>query len=103
MLKGERAHLLRQIDRMAARGRTERAAAAAEQVDPGRAVAGRAGALLAIHLLAGALDLGAVLDVMGAGLALGELPAHAAMQNVRARLEPEDGIRQLDGAAFFAV
>ena len=74
VLERQRAHLLRQTDRMAARRRPERTAAAAEQVDLGWTVTGRAGALLPIHLLAGAVDLGAVLDVMGAALALGELP-----------------------------
>ena len=45
--------------------RTERTAAAAEQIDAGGAVTGAAGALLPVHLLAGAADLGAVLDRRG--------------------------------------
>ena len=99
----ERAHLLRQADFMAARMRTERAATAAEQIDARRAVAGRAGALLAIHLLAGAMDVGAVLDRVRAGLALGELPNDAAMNDVGARLEPENGVGHGDRAGLLAV
>src|SRR5262249_53831921 len=81
----------------------ERAPAAAEQVDPGGAMAGGAGTLLAIHLLPGALDLGAVLDVVRAALPLGELPGDAAVQDVGARLEAEDRLRQLDRARRLAV
>src|SRR5262249_30655009 len=67
------------------------------------AVAGGAGALLPVHLLAGAVDLAAVLDVVGAALTLGELPAHAAMQDVRPRLEAEDRVRQFDRTRRLAV
>src|SRR5262249_30926739 len=88
---------------MAAWGWAEGAAAAAEEIDPGGAVTRRAGALLPVHLLAGAVDFGAVLDVVRAALALGELPAHAAMQNVRSRLEAEDRIRQIDRTRRLAV
>src|SRR5215470_19094560 len=88
---------------MAARGRAERAAATAEQVDLGRAMAGGAGALLPIHLLAGAVDLAAVLDVVGAGLALGQLPHHAALQDVDARLETENVVRDGDAARRLAL
>src|SRR5262249_27998243 len=103
VLERERAHLLRQTDRVAARGRAERAAATAEQIDPRRAVAGRTGALLPVHLLAGTVDLGAVPAVMGTALALGELPVDATVQDVRARLETENRIRQLDRAGRLAV
>src|SRR6516162_8880811 len=99
MLERERAHLLGKINRVAARRGPERAAAAAEQIDPRGAVAGGAGALLPVHFLAGAVDLAAVLDVVGAALTLGELPAHAAMQDVRPRLEAEDRVRQFDQPA----
>ena len=98
VLERERAHLLRQAVLVAAHQRTERTAAAAEQVGAGRAVTGAAGALLRVHLLAGAVDLGAVLDLVGAGAALGELPAHAALQQVGARLETENRVRKLDRA-----
>ena len=64
---------------------------------------GAAGALLRVHLLAGAPDLGAVLGLVGAALALGELPVDAALDDVGARLEAEDRIRQRDRAGFLAV
>src|SRR5438094_100014 len=82
--------LLGQADLMAAHERAERTAAAAEQVDAGGAVTGVAGALLRVHFLTGTPDLGAVLDFVGAGAALGELPDDATLNDVVARLEPED-------------
>src|SRR5260370_28170717 len=87
VLEGERAHLLRQSGRVAARRRPERATAPAEEIDPGGAVTCRAGTLLPVHFLTGAVDLAAVLDVMPTPLALGELPPHAAMQDVCSRLQ----------------
>src|ERR1700719_1951059 len=45
--------------------RADRAAPAAEQIDAGGAVTRRAGALLPVHFLAGAVDGGAVLHLMG--------------------------------------
>ena len=103
MLERQRADLFRQADLVAAGLRAERAAAAAEQVDPRRAVTRRAGALLPVHLLAGAVDVGAVLHLVRAGLALGQLPHHAAMNEVGARLEPEDGVGHRDRTGFLAV
>src|SRR6188508_1348131 len=47
------------------------AAAAAELRHAGGAMAGAAGALLGVHFLSGAPDVGAVLHGMGAGAALG--------------------------------
>src|SRR5438128_625923 len=73
MAQRKRAHFLRQVDRVIARMRTERAAAAAEQVRARRTVAGTAGALLRMHLLAGAPDVRAVLHRVCAGAAFGEL------------------------------
>src|SRR5262249_54602804 len=99
----KRPHLLRQVDGVAAHQGPEGAAAAAEQVGAGRAVTGAAGALLAIHFFAGAPDLGAVLHLVGAALALGELPVDAALDQVGARIEAENGIRQLDRARRLAV
>src|ERR1700675_1394085 len=66
-------------------------------------MARRAGPLLPIHLLAGSIDLAAVLDVMGAALTLGELPAYTAVQDVGPRLKAEDGIRQIDRTRRRAV
>src|SRR6516162_11263237 len=63
----------------------------------------RAGALLPVHLLAGAVDFAPVLDVMGAALTLGELPAHATVQDIGARLQTEDGVRQVHPARRRAV
>src|SRR5262249_26981014 len=96
VLKGERAHLLGQSDFMAARGGAERTAAAAENIDPRRAMPRPAGALLAVHFLAGTMDFGAVLDRMSAGAALGELPNNAALNEIGARLQPEDRVRYGD-------
>src|SRR5215475_110904 len=88
---------------MRADHRTEGTAAAAELRHPGRAVTGTAGTLLLVHLLAGAPDLGAALGLVGAGLALVELPLHATCNDVLPRLETEDLVRQVDrtgGLAF---
>ena len=89
--------------RVAAHHRAERAAAAAEHVDAGRAVAGAAGALLRVHLLAGAVDLGAVLDLVGAGAALGELPATQRwIRSVRGS-SPKIASDSVDRAGLLAV
>ncbi len=103
MAQRQRADLLRQADFVAASMRTERTAAAAEQIDARRTVAGRTGALLPVHLLAGAVHVGAILHLMGAAPTLGELPHHAAMNEISARLEPEYGVGQRDRAGFLAV
>src|SRR5690348_17275028 len=87
MLERERTYLLRQPDGMTARVRSKRAPAAAEQIDSRGAVARRAGALLAIHFLAGARDLRPVFDLMRATLAFRQLPDHAAMDDVGPRFE----------------
>src|SRR6059058_2178787 len=102
MLERQRAHLLRQVGRVRANHRTERTSTAAELRHAGRAVTGAAGALLLVHLLAGAPDIGAALRLVGAGLALVELPLHAALDDVLARLEAENGIGQLDRACRLA-
>ena len=102
-LQRERAHLLRQADGVAAHDGTEGPAAAAELRHARRAVTGAAGALLGIHLLAGAADFAAVLGLVGAALALGELPVDAALEDVGARLEPEDRVRQAHRAGLLAV
>src|SRR5262249_48737962 len=68
-----------------------------------RAVAGAAGALLRIHLLAGAPDVGAGLHRVRAGAPLGELPLDAALEGVDARLEAEDRGRQGDRGRLRAV
>src|SRR5664280_3348622 len=87
---------------MAAHHRAEGASAAAELRHARRAMTGAAGALLRIHLLAGAPDFRAVLGLMRAALALGELPVDAALQDVAARLEAEDRVRQIDRTGFLA-
>ena len=92
MFKRERAYLLRQADRVTARVRTERAPAAAEQIDARGAMASRAGALLTVQFLAGARDFGPVLDLVGAALAFRQLPNDAAVNNVGARLQAENGV-----------
>ena len=94
----ERAHLLGQVMRVAARDRTHRPAAAAELRHAGRAVTGAAGALLLVHLLAGAIDLAASECLVVSGLALGQLPAHHARDDVGARLEAEDRVVEFERA-----
>src|SRR5262249_4175291 len=56
----------------------------------------RASALLPVQLLAGSIDLGAILDVMSATLTFGQLPADTALQDIGTRLETEDRVRQVD-------
>src|SRR5262249_43063996 len=76
---------------------------AAEQIGALGAVARAARALLFVHLLAGSPDLGAPLHLVGAGAALGELPDDAALDEILARLQPEDRIRQIDRTLRLAV
>src|SRR5204863_2516401 len=81
MLERQRAHLLRQGERVRANHRTERTATAAELRHTGRTVTSTAGALLLVHLLAGAPDVGAPLCLVRSGLTLGELPVDAALDD----------------------
>ena len=83
---------------MVAHDRPEGHAAAAEQVDPARAVTGAAGALLLVELGAGAGDLGARLDLVRAGAALGQLPEHDTVEDVGAHLDAEHGVGELERA-----
>src|SRR6185312_3242436 len=87
---------------MAANDWTERPAAAAELRGALRAVTGAAGALLRMHLLAGAVDLAAQLGLVRATLTTGELPIDATLNDVRPRFETEDVVRHLDRAGFLA-
>jgi hypothetical protein len=93
MAQRQRAHLLGQIMRMTANDRPERAAASAKLGRAGRTVTGVAGALLFEQLLAGTPDFRTSLGLAGARLTLGELPVYAALNQVLARLEPEDPVR----------
>src|SRR5690606_5402220 len=94
--------LLRQVMSMIARDRTVSLATAAELRRARGRVPGTAGALLPVHLGAGAGDVSAGLRLVRALLPLGELPAHDALQDVLARLQPEDGIGELDLAGVLA-
>src|SRR3954463_11196599 len=87
---------------MAAHHRSEGAATAAELRHSGRAVARAAGALLLVHLLTRPPDVGAALRLVGAGLPLGELPVHAALDQILARLEAENLIGQFDRTGVLA-
>src|SRR5262249_14589256 len=78
------------------------AATATEQIDARGTVPRVTRALLRIHLLAGTPDLGAVLHLVSAGASLGELPDHAALDEISARLKPEDCVREFDGARLLA-
>src|SRR5690606_3249281 len=95
--------LLGQLMGVVAHDRTESLAAAAELRSRSRAVAGAAGALLLVDLLAGAVDLRAALGLVGPGAALGELVADHAGEQVGARLEAEHGLRQLDRTGRLAL
>src|ERR1019366_1401903 len=70
--------------------------AAHEQRRGPRAMAGLAGALLLVHLLLGAIDFGARQNLVLTRTALGQLPHHHALDQIRARLQAEDGIGQFE-------
>ena len=102
--QGQRADLLGEVDLVAAVHRTVRLGTADELGRFARAVTGATGALLLVHLLPGPGDFVAGLDLVRAGAALGQLPDHATLQDVRADLlDPEDGVRQLDLASLGRV
>src|SRR6185312_1063825 len=103
VLERQSADLLGQVDRMAARGRTEGAAATAELRRTAAAMTSGTAALLLAPLLAGESDLGAVLHVMGAGHGLEALVAHHAMENVGPRLETENLVLEAQRAGVLAV
>src|SRR5690606_36462622 len=67
-----------------------------------RRVTGAARTLLPVHLGAGAGNLRAALRLVRTLLFLGKLPAHDALQDVLARVETEDLVRQLDLAGSVA-
>src|SRR5438477_12907117 len=90
------------IDSLHLKRASSASTAAAELRHAGRAVTGAAGALLLVHLLAGAPDVGAALHLVGAGLTLVELPLHATLDDVGARLEAENGVGKLDRACRLA-
>src|SRR5271165_5977578 len=98
MSERQRPHFLRQVMLMAAQDRAHGATAAAELRHARRPVTGAAGALLLVHLLAGAMDLAAAERLVIAGPALGELPAHHARDQIGARLETEDRVAELERA-----
>src|SRR6185312_15162008 len=102
VLESQCAHLLRQVGGMGADHWAKGSAAAAELRHAGRAMASATRTLLLVHLLAGAPDLGAALGLVRAGLALVELPLDAAGNDVLARLETKDLVRQLNRARSFA-
>ena len=79
---------------MAAEAGAEGLAAADEDAGLARAVTGRAATLLVAELLGRAVDLAARLGLMGALLALVELPLDDPVDDVGAGLEPEDLRRQ---------
>src|SRR5438477_10710003 len=101
--KRQGTNLLWQIDRVRTHDRAERAATTAELRHTGRAVTRAAGALLLVHLLAGAPDVRAALGLVGPGLALGELPLHAALDDILARLETENLVRKLNRTGRLAL
>ena len=64
--------------------------------------AGPTGPFLLVDLLLGAVDFRPSKRLVRAGLALGELPADDALQDVRTRLETKDLVRECDGTGFRA-
>ena len=103
LLQSERTDLLRQVMGVAPNDRSERLAAAAELRSGLGAVAGATSTLLGIGLLGRGGNLAAHLGLVGAGLTLGELPANHALQDVGARLKPENVIGKRDRAVRLAV
>src|SRR3954453_10430466 len=103
MAKRQGANLLWQVDRVRTHHGAERAATATELRHPGRAVTRAASALLLVHFFAGAPDVRAALGLVGPGLALGELPLHAALNDILARLETEDRVRKLNRTGRLAL
>ena len=104
MAQGQGPDLLVQAELVRADHRAVRLGAADELGRPARTVTGAAGALLAVHLLAGARDFVADLDLVRAGPALGQLPGDAALQDVAADLvDAEDGVGEINGAALGAA
>src|SRR5262249_20919904 len=103
MLERQRTDLLRQVSGVRTHDRTEGTTAATELRPAGRARTGTARAPLPGHSLSGGPGLRAALRLVGAGLALVELPLHAARDDVGARLQAEDGVRQLHGAGGLAL
>src|SRR3954453_20242336 len=103
MAKRQGANLLWQVNRVRTHDRAERAAPPAELRHTGRAVTRAAGALLLVHLLAGAPDVRAALGLVGPGLALGKLTLHAALNDILARLETEDRVRKLNRTGRLAL
>ncbi len=95
------AHLLRQVDGVASDDGTEGFSTADENARTARAVAGIAGALLLINFLLGAIDFRAALGLVVARLPFRQLPLHHAVQDIGARLQPENVIGQIDGSSFF--
>src|SRR5437868_12409365 len=100
MPERKRADFLRQLDGMTAHDRTESTTAAAELRNACRTVTSTAGALLLVHFLAGAVDLRTALGFMRAALTLGELPIHATLNEILARLQAENRVGQFDRTRF---
>merc|ERR1711916_222899 len=86
-----------------ARGRALVYATLAEDRRVAVTVACAAGALLAIDLLGRIAGLGPGFDLVRAGLRLVALPADDTVKNVGARLQPEQGLVQIDAAGTSAV
>src|SRR6185312_6109197 len=102
VLQPKGAHLLRQVMLMAAHDRAMRLAAAAKLRSACRMVTGAARTLLLVHLGAGAGHFGTALGLVGALLALSQLPAHDALQDVLARVEAENALGEFHLAGFLA-
>src|SRR5262249_22082026 len=78
-------------------------ATAAELRHARGAMPGTAGSLLRVHFLAGPPDFATALRLMSSALTLGELPIDTALDDVCARLEAKDRIRQCGLSGVLAV
>src|SRR5438045_5729964 len=88
---------------MAAHDRAKDHRTAAELRRAQAALAGAAGALLAIGLFGRAADVADAFCLVGAGAALGKLPIYDTRQDVAADRQAEDRFGQLDIADFLIV
>src|ERR1700749_3963844 len=96
MLQTERLDLLRQVEFVAVHHRTHRLRTADEERRRTLAATCATAALLRTVLLLRAVHFRARQDLVIAAAALGELPDDDALDQIRARLETEDGVVQFD-------
>src|SRR5271166_450634 len=102
-LEAESAHLLLQVECVAADNRPENSGPAAKLRRPQAALAGAAGALLFIGFFGGPLNFADSLRLVVSGAALRQLPIDDAREDVAADGEPEDLVGEFDVADLLIV